>query len=602
MSMRRWIAVAGLMLPLGASAVESYKPGSPEDPQVRYARYLDANKKHFSALIELGQLAGSNDPQQMSVDYQWRLADNYLGFGMHDRAEAMYRSLSTQAPDANAYAKAQLRLAEFEFQRAYYAEAHATLNRIRAKLPEPLLPQWQDIMTRVLLGDGRYTEAADLLLKEDNASKQLPFTRYNLAIALIQSGRAAQGQTIFDKLGSVRPTTEEELALRDRANLTLGYQFLQTQQGGTAKPILSRVRVEGPFSNRALLGLGWSELAPQGLLNPKTSTGEQEPAQDSFSLSSLGALLRPGFLDKKDRSGIGNFKAARANPQSEAALKRALVAWVELTQRDPMDPAVQEAWLAIPYALDSLGAHTQALQYYEKAVATLEESRKRMTAAQASIKQGRMVETIVRRELDSEAGWDWRLSDLPDAPETYFLQSLLAEHHFQEALKNYRDLRMLARNIDSWRARLDVIERAYKKNAEQPGDADSVVKRELRDGTSPYAGTKIELRMDSKLAAPGTYAIKVEDGTPPVLSALKLSPTPARFEGPYERVQALKSRMGNLSSSIQTAIRQEAAQLQAMASHELDGQRKQIERYLVEARFALARLYDRQQKGELDRD
>src|SRR3546814_8808105 len=72
-----------------------------------------------------------------------------------------------------------------------------------------------------------------------------------------------------------------------------------------------------------------------------------------------------------------------------------------------------------------------------------------------------MVETIVRRDLNSEAGWDWKLHDLPDAPETYFLQNLLAEHRFQEALKNYRDVRMLTRNVESWRVRLDGIAHDY---------------------------------------------------------------------------------------------------------------------------------------------
>ena len=40
--------------------------------------------------------------------------------------------------------------------------------------------------------------------------------------------------------------------------------------------------------------------------------------------------------------------------------------------------------------------------------------------------------------------------------------------------------------------------------------------------------------------------------------------------------------------------------LQDMALVNLDGQKQQIERYLIEARFALARLYDRRKKGELN--
>lgn len=603
MSLRRWVLVSTLLLPFGAQAIESYKSGSPEDPQVRYARYLDANKRHFSALIELGQLAGKGDPRQMSTEYQWRLADNYLGFAMGDSAEEMYRSIDARNPDPTNFARAQLKLAEFEYQRGYYGEASATLNRIRGKLPKALLPQWQDLMVRVLLADGRYSEAADLLLREDNASDQSMFTRYNLAIALINTGRAAQGQTVLDKIGDMRPSTEEELALRDRANLTLGWQFLQTQQGATAKPILERVRVEGPYSNRALLGLGWAELAPKGMRNQKAETPDQPAQAESSVLSTLGALLRPGALDNKaEKAGLRAFKTRRGNPESEAALRRALVPWVELIQRDPMDPAVQEAWLAIPYTLDQLGAHTQALQYYEKAVAMLEQSRKRMATAQTSIKQGRMVETLVRRELDSEAGWEWRVSDLPDAPETYFLQNLLAQHRFQEGLKNYRDLRMLSRNIESWRARLDVIERAYQKNAAQATDIDAQTRRELRDQASPYSGVKLRLQLDSDLAVPGSYQTRPAEPAAPVLAGLRLSRAPSKFEGSYERVQALKARMDSLRTATNAATKQQASQLQQLALNELDGQKRQIERYLVEARFALARLYDRQQKGDLDSD
>src|SRR3546814_14861315 len=108
-----------------------------------------------------------------------------------------------------------------------------------------------------------------------------------------------------------------------------------------------------------------------------------------------------------------------------------------------------------------------------------------MNEAMVSIKQGRMVETIVRRDLDSGAGWDWKLHDLPDAPETYFLQNLLAEHRFQEALKNYRDVRMLTRNVESWRVRLDGIAHDYIATERPAGAADALIKLALSDATTP---------------------------------------------------------------------------------------------------------------------
>jgi tetratricopeptide (TPR) repeat protein len=596
------LALVAALVPLAATAVETYQNGGVNDPQVRLSSFLDKDKQHFSAIVELLQVAGATDPMDMPAGYQWRLADNYLGFGMRDRAEAMYRNLAAIDPDPKKIGQAYLRLAELDYERGYTNEARATLYRIREKLPKDQVAQWQDLLSRVLMAQGRYSEAADVLHKKEDGASLTEFMRYNLGIALLNSGRPAPGQTALDDVGTLRPDTDEDLALRDRANLTLGWQFLQTQQSATAKPVLSRVRIEGPFSNRALLGLGWAQLSPQGSRNEKTGAADGLDAKNKALtiISTLGVLIRPGYLDQDvfDRAGIKSFRRNNSNPEGEAALRRALVPWLELTRRDPMDPAVQEAYLAIPYALDRLGAHTEALQYYEKAIGILEDARKRMDTAMYSIRQGRMVETIVRRDLDSEAGWEWKLHDLPDAPETYFLQSLLAEHRFQEALKNYRDLRMLSRNIEGWRGKLQGIQQDYLSTERKPADTDELLRMALRDAQNPYPDTRITLRLDARLRTPGSY-----DARPPAVPAVELAPLamapmPARFDGAYERAQQLQTRIDNLRSQLTQAGADQAGLLQDMAIQELAGQREQIERYLIEARFALARLYDRAKQGD----
>ena len=43
-------------------------------------------------------------------------------------------------------------------------------------------------------------------------------------------------------------------------------------------------------------------------------------------------------------------------------------------------------------------------------------------------------------------------------PRARHLAQVLAQHEFQEALKNYRDLRFLARNLDEWREKLGVFD------------------------------------------------------------------------------------------------------------------------------------------------
>lgn len=599
--MKRLLAAA-LLAPLAAAAADLYIPGTDRDPKVRSARFLHDDQRFFSAVTELRALDRRGDATRMPAEYQWQLAESYLSFGMRDRAEAIYRNLSATATDDVVLGRARLRLAEFEYQRGYWAEARATLLRMRERLPQALVEDWQDVLARVLMAEGRYSDAVEVLTDLNNAKRQSPYTRYNLAVALINEGRVQQGQTVLDKVGRLSPDNLEELALRDRANLSLGWNFLQNRQAATAKPILSRVRVEGPFSNRALLGLGWAELSPDGAKAERVELGDEQPDASPFTtFSTLGVLLRPGFLesDSFKRAGLRSFRLKRVKPEEEAALKKALVPWVELISRDPMDPAVQEAWLAIPFSLDKLGAHTQALEFYEKAIKVLETARKRQDEAMASIKAGRMVETIVRRELDSEAGWEWKLKDLPDAPETYFLQTLLASHEFQEALKNYRDARLLARNLDAWKARLDKIQQSYVSEDDRPiPDVKEAFARAKEDWKEPWQGLPVRLRAEETLSAPGTYDAPLA-AAPRASLTLTATAAPRNFNGPYERAAALQTRIANLRELAAAAGGEQGRLLQQVALKELEGQRTQIEKYLVEARFALARLYDRQRRGEM---
>jgi len=49
--------------------------------------------------------------------------------------------------------------------------------------------------------------------------------------------------------------------MRDKANLALGFAYLQADQAGRARVPLERVRLDGPYSSRALLGDGWARAA-----------------------------------------------------------------------------------------------------------------------------------------------------------------------------------------------------------------------------------------------------------------------------------------------------------------------------------------------------
>jgi tetratricopeptide (TPR) repeat protein len=574
------------------SALSADMHGSLNDPRYRSALFQRQDGRFLSALSELLEIEQTTpDPATLPGEYHLLLADCYLGFGLEAEAERRYRQIAAGRHDATTAARAQLQLALFEYQRGYFEQAVARLQRMADTLPSTLRDEWRLVLTSTLLAQDRYNEAAELLTKDGKADDLTPVLRYNLAVALMRDGRTGEGRRQLNLVGTMDVTNQDTLALRDKANLALGYQYLQVQQGKNARTVFGRIRTTGPFSNRALLGIGWAEIAPAAA--PKGEATEE--AEGKNTDDSLGTLLRPGYVDPKARDRLKVVPSAtKLTVAEQEALQRALVPWVELAKRDPMDPAVQEGLLAIPWALDRLHAYEQSLTRYLDAIAALETARKRMDEAAKSIRGGRMVETIVRRDVDSEKGWQWRLRDLPDAPETYFLQSLLAEHRFQEQIKNYRDARLLTRNLDSWQTRLTELEQGGA--AVHRSSAQRQLQRARANWQPVWSGTVVWLNLETALGAPGAYDAPLTDVPEAPVDLRTLEP-PAAFEGAIEALKPLRARINELRPRIGAAATAQDNQLEAVSLKELEGQKRQIERYLTEARFAVARIYDRQLQG-----
>ncbi|WP_411887232.1 hypothetical protein [Hydrocarboniphaga effusa] len=592
------LAFGAFVLSAGSAqaAANFYKPGDDNDPRIRSARFLGEDKRHMSASVELLRVQAEAG-RSSDVQFPWLLADNYLSFGLRERADAIYEALSQGTSDPLQLARAQLKEARFEYTRGYLPESRARLLRIREGLPKELLIEWQDLLAKVLLEQGRNADAVEVLTAPKNGDDQSEYTRYNLGVGLLREKRAEQGHTVLDRVGKLAPSDRDTLALADKANLTLGWDFLQNQQAAAAKPILQRVRVEGPFSNRALLGLGWAELLPNGERAKRVDLedGSSDKQRDPFaSFSTLGVLLRRGQVDD-DSMRKRHFRRSLGSSDQAEAMDRALSVWLLLIDRDPQDPAVQESWLAVPYALDQVGAHEQARSYYEQAIERLEAARERTDKALAAIRSNRMIDTIIKREVDAESGWNWELKDLPDAPETYYLQTMLAEHRFAEALKNYRDARLLQRNLEAWEKRLTDVEKGYFTGASR-GTVDTGIlfSRAKENRTELRSGVNIKLATEINLAEPGRYDRAVV--MPPLRAPeLKLAnpPDPQVFRGTFEQVGDLRKRLDSLKPALIKMGDEQGRLLQEMASTELKSQKTLIEKYLVEARFALARLYDR---------
>lgn len=313
-----------------------------------------------------------------------------LSYGQHREAGEIFERLIATRPALRD--RAWYFLARARHQRGLLPEAEAALARIAQPLPGELEDDRALLQAQLLLARGAATEAAQALAAASQRKNASLFARFNRGIALLQGGDTAGGRAALQAMGREPAATEEARALRDRANLALGFEALRRAEPQAARDALQHVRLAGLQSNKALLGFGWAAVS---------------------------------------------LKQAQ----------QALVPWLELSGRDPGDSAVLEARIAVPYAYAELGARGEAMTRYQQAIEAYEGERAALDAAIVALRNGTALAPLLQGELRPDQPIAPELPVLPHAAQ---LAPVLAEHESQEALKNHRDLRWFDRNLREW--------------------------------------------------------------------------------------------------------------------------------------------------------
>lgn len=368
--------------------------------------------EYFEALerldTELGQYRGLDEPVLDTLHFhingaEFAVGDFELNYRMHHRAGRAIKAVLEGNVDAAVRNEAAFRLARIHFQKDQFEDALHALDRIQGDVPEAIADDVEFLRANVYMALGRPGDAAAVLRELKPADDLKGFVAYNLGIALLQDGQASAAIEQLDKAGQARGGDRAGLAIRDKSNLVLGTILYDAADFGRAEQSLDRVRLEGPFSNQALLRAGWAEVA------------------------------------------AGQYD-------------RALVPWNLLVQREPTDASVQEAMLAVPHAYAKLNVHGRAALLYSRALESYGGQIERVDASIDSIRDGQFLQALVREEIRQDKDWVIRLRNLPDAPETYYLSELMASHDFQTGLQNYLDLEDLRSRLVSWQVSFDAFE------------------------------------------------------------------------------------------------------------------------------------------------
>lgn len=369
--------------------------GTVQEPLFGDVLYEFHKQNYFSAITHLSAYTSTNRLAHHQAHGEILLGGMYVSYGMPDRAERLFESLIKAGVSPEVHDRAWFFLGKVRYQRGYYKEAEEALRKVKDRLPAELKEEHLVLLANLLIERQAYDEAIKLLDKLGGESFWTQYGRYNLGVAMIKAGQESAGRALLEQVGSLKLNDAEMKALRDKANLALGYSYLQKQEADEASRYLQRVRLTGLLSNKALLGMGWAWSA------------------------------------KED-------------------YRKALVFWLELHKRDIINAAVQESLLAVPYALGKLGAYQEALQKYREAIAVFETEMQRLGYAIEAIRAGKLDDKLLALDPRSEVGWFAAIRNLPDAPESRYLVHLLASHSFQEVLKNYRDVRFLQSRIKTW--------------------------------------------------------------------------------------------------------------------------------------------------------
>jgi tetratricopeptide (TPR) repeat protein len=381
------------------------------------ALYFAFQEDWFDAIskldTEIDLHYGVDEPEKDTLHYyinqaEFDVGDFELYYRMHQRAGRAIKAVIEGNVEESVRNEAIYRLARIYFQKDQPEDAENAIKRIRGTVPLKVRPDLTFLRANIDMANGKNADAVRVLKDLQDEKSLEGFSSYNLGIALMRSGDEKDGFLHLDRTGRITSNDQATLAIKDKANLVLGEKLLASNNFEAAKEVLDRVRLSGPFSDRALLGSGWAD-------------------------------------------------ASRERYDS------ALVPWTILSERRVTDSAVQEAMLDVPYAYGKLGVYSKAALLYGRAMEAFGKEIDRLGASITSVQEGKFLKALVRDEITQDPNWVVKLRELPETPETFYLLDLMASHDFQESLKNYLDLEELRKKLSVWSGDLtafeDIIER-----------------------------------------------------------------------------------------------------------------------------------------------
>lgn len=477
----------------------------------------------------------------LSVSSESSATDLELALGLSSTVENNIKTRSNDTRIQQSKNRDAFLLAWFYYNKRKPAQALKALDSIEDKADGVSLSDIEYLRALIYIDIGRFKEAARLLYELPLIHRPRGYTQYNLALAQLQSGNEEQGRSTLASLGRMNTSDADLLALKDMANIKLGYRYLQKSSLEQAKESFDLVRLDGPLSNQALLVSGWT----------------------LFSMNQV---------------------------------ERAIVAWSLLHKQEAINETVIEAKMALPYAYSKLGAHGKAANLYAHAVELFESEINRMDASSEAIRKGDLVQAIVNNHRAQGDDWFIRQSRRSEQAELY-LPLLLANDEFREQADRLSQLAQLKNRVEQGLVRVATssefarLKRKHYDTALPAAEKKlSAINRDMKNVIPPVTQSTDTPNRRANMIPELAQLQQTYDS---YLGTREASVEYNRQLPDYSReLDELSTKLKRLDQKLSQAITSTGKQVEAIALATLDRVHKQMKSYHHNALFALAESYD----------
>jgi len=464
-------------------------------------------------------------------------SDLLLSYGLARQVEIKIDTDADNNPQQRNHDLYQL--AKFYNENLQPLKTVQTLQKIQGEINQQDKRPLQQLTAMAYIHVGKYRAAVNILenLAEDNNANM--YARYNLALALIQSGNEEKGLSTLDSLGQITDKDSEKLALKDLANLNLGNHYLDKGQPAQAKIYFNRVRMDSPFIEQTLLGTGWA----------------------AFSLGKI---------------------------------ERAVVPWTLLHSSKMLSESVIEAKMALPYAYAKLGAHGKAANLYGQTIETLEAELSQINTA-ITLAQNGELEHHLSSTFEAQPKKAYAQLVAHGQQQPFYLHKLLTDPQFRLLADSLHDL-VLSKNrlhqqqhsIDAFNELIFLKQKHYTASQAETEKTIFKIYQKIKD---------LEARAEKLTGSQQLSANKtIRPLKKQYKNYLQLREKQAAYYPQLNRQKKqllkLSSQLSKLNNKLKPALSKAGELLASLATSKLKQQQAKLESYRVNALFALAESYD----------